>query len=76
MVGVIDADDEFAAVVPGEEIVEEGGLQRAEVEVSGRRGCESDADLCWRREESSLEKDQGALLDVHLKDRGRKAENS
>ena len=35
-VGVLDAEDERAAVVPGEEPVEEGGAGAADVEVAGR----------------------------------------
>ena len=42
-VGVLDAEDEGAAVAPREEPVEERGARAADVEVAGGRGCEADA---------------------------------
>ena len=42
-VGVLDAEDERALVVPGERPVEQGGADQAHVGVTGGRGTETDA---------------------------------
>ena len=44
LVGVFDAEDECAAVMAGEEPVEEGGAEAADVKLAGGAGAESDAD--------------------------------
>ena len=44
-VGVLDAEDELAADVLGEEVVEERGTGSPDVEVSRRGGGEADAGL-------------------------------
>ena len=43
-VGVLDAEEVFAAVVAGEEVVEEGGAGTADVEQAGGAGGEAGAD--------------------------------
>ncbi len=43
-VGVLDPEDQLAAVVPGEGPVEEGGADQADVRVPGRGGTEADPD--------------------------------
>ena len=40
-VGVLDAEDQGAAVVPGEGPVEQGGADQTHVGVAGRRGTET-----------------------------------
>ena len=40
-VGVLDAENEFAAVLAGKEVVVEGGTYAADVERPGRAGCEA-----------------------------------
>ena len=44
-VGVLDADDEAAAVVTGKEPVEKGGADVADMRVTGRAGRIADADV-------------------------------
>ena len=46
LVGVLDAQDELAAVVPREEPVEQGGARPADVQKAGGRRGETDADGC------------------------------
>ena len=54
LVGVLDADDEAAAAMPGKEPVEKGGADVADMGVAGRAGGIADADVgghqdapCW-----------------------------
>ena len=43
-IGVLDAQDEDAAVPPREEPVEQRRARAADVEIAGGRGCEADSD--------------------------------
>ena len=44
LVGVVDPQDKLPTVLPGEEPIEQGGADPADVEVSGRAGGEAGAD--------------------------------
>ena len=43
LVGVVDPEDELAAVMPGQQPVEQGRPHPADVQETGRAGCESRA---------------------------------
>ena len=46
LVGVVDAEDELPAVLAGEQPVEQGRADAADVQVAGRAGGEAGADHC------------------------------
>ena len=55
LVGVVDPQDELAAVLAGEEPVEQGGANAADVQVTGGAGSESGADHgCFSRARGGL----------------------
>ena len=66
-VGVLDAEDEDAAVMPGEEPVEEGGARAPHVEVAGRARRESDPDRVGHGQYVSKSRPQGVRENARIR---------